>query len=357
MDIQAVHGEFMGTRGKTTILDIAKEAGVSKSTVSLVLQSSPLVRESTVEKVNKAIKSVGYVYNRSAANLRRARSNLVGMVINDLTNPFFAEMAVGMERVFQGAGLMPFMANTAESPERQAEVFKTLMEQGVAGIIVCPAHGTASDAFATLQAAGIPVVLAMRRIPESRVGAVTPDNVNGARAATQHLIDMGHTRIAFLGGFADMVVCKDRFAGYCEALKNNGLEFDPILVAESETNRIGGMNCYEKMTALETPPTAAVCFNDAVAFGVIMSLRKHGLEAGKDFAVVGFDDVVEARHYVPALTSVAVDPAGLGERAALSILKMIQSNTSASNDYVGPARLVVRGSSGPVVASNKRGVA
>ena len=156
----------MPTREKATILDIAREAGVSKSTVSLVLQGSGLIRPETAGKVRKAIEDVGYVYNRGAANLRKAHSNVIGMVINDLTNPFFAELAVGMERVFQSAGVVPFIANTAENPVRQEEVLKSMMEQGVAGLIVSPARGTSADAFRRMQQAGIPVVL--RHAPPAR---------------------------------------------------------------------------------------------------------------------------------------------------------------------------------------------
>ncbi|WP_292129272.1 LacI family DNA-binding transcriptional regulator, partial [Mesorhizobium sp.] len=144
----------MTSRAKATILDIAREAGVSKSTVSLVLQGSGLIRPETAVKVRKAIEDVGYVYNRGAANLRKAHSNVIGMVINDLTNPFFAELAVGMERVFQAAGIVPFIANTAENPVRQEEVLKSLLEQGVAGLIVSPARGTTPGAFRRIEAAG-----------------------------------------------------------------------------------------------------------------------------------------------------------------------------------------------------------
>jgi len=205
-------------RSKTTILDIARHAGVSKSTVSLVLQGSGLIRTETANRVRKAIDEVGYVYNRGAANLRKAHSNVVGMVINDLTNPFFAELAVGIERVFQAAGIVPFIANTAENPVRQEEVLKSLMEQGVAGLIVSPARGTRAGAFDRLREAGIPVVLAMRRLPESGIPAIAPDNRKGAALAAGHLIGKGHRRIAFFGGYPDLVVYLDRLAGYRDAL-------------------------------------------------------------------------------------------------------------------------------------------
>jgi LacI family transcriptional regulator len=338
-------------REKATILDIAREAGVSKSTVSLVLQGSGLIRPETAGKVRKAIEDVGYVYNRGAANLRKAQSNVIGMVINDLTNPFFAELAVGMERVFQSAGVVPFIANTAENPVRQEEVLKSMMEQGVAGLIVSPARGTSAEAFRRMQQAGVPVVLAMRRLRDGRVPAVVPDNHRGAALAAAHLIRKGHRRLAFFGGFSDMVVCQERSGGFREACETHGLPESSITVIEGETNRKGGMACLDTALALPNPPTAAVCFNDAVAFGVMLALRKRGLEPGRDFAVVGFDDVVEAQHYVPALTSVAVDTAGLGERAAHSVLRMIQSRTTRAEDHVGAVNLVIRESCGPDLVS------
>lgn len=332
-------------RSKATIIDIAREAGVSKSTVSLVLQGSDLIRADTAAKVRKAIEDVGYVYNRGAANLRKAHSNVIGMVINDLSNPFFAELAVGMERVFQSAGVVPFIANTAESPVRQEEVLRSLMEQDVAGLIVSPARGSAPDAFRRLEAAGLPVVFAMRRLAGSRIPAIVPDNVRGAAMAAAHLIGKGHRRLAFIGGFADTTVYRDRLDGFRQAAAARGVA--EVAVVEGETNRRGGMAGLEAVLAAPDAPTAALCFNDAVAFGVMIALRKRGLEPGRDFAVVGFDDVFEAGHYVPALTSVTVDTAGLGERAAHAVLKMIQSRTTRAEDHIGAVTLAVRESCGP----------
>ncbi|MBL8581048.1 MAG: LacI family DNA-binding transcriptional regulator [Rhizobiaceae bacterium] len=337
----------MAVREKATILDIAREAGVSKSTVSLVLQGSDLIRPETATKVRRAIEQVGYVYNRGAANLRKSQSNVIGMVINDLTNPFFAELAVGMERVFQSAGVVPFIANTAENPVRQEEVLRSLMEQGVGGLIISPARGTAPDAFHRLELAGIPVVFAMRRLPGSRIPAVAPDNRRGAMLATTHLARKGHRRLAFFGGSPDLVVYQDRLGGFREACEAEGIEPENITVIEGETNRRGGMACLETALAAPNPPTAALCFNDAVAFGALLGLRKAGREPGRDFAVVGFDDVAEAEHYMPALTSVSVNTDGLGERAAHMVLKMMQSGTTRAEDHVGAVNLVVRESCGP----------
>jgi LacI family transcriptional regulator len=337
----------MTGRSKATILDIARAAGVSKSTVSLVLQGSDLIRADTAGKVRKAIEDVGYVYNRGAANLRKAHSNVIGMVVNDLTNPFYAELAVGMERAFQSAGVVPIIANTAENPVRQEEVLKSMLEQGVAGLIVSPTRGTRADTFRRVEAAGVPILFAMRRLPDSRIPVVAPDNHRGAWLAARHLIEKGHRRLAFFGGSADLIVYHDRLGGFREACRELGIPDRDMLVFDGEINRKGGMACLDLALGADVAPTAALCFNDAVAFGAMLGLRRRGLEPGRDFAVVGFDDVVEAQHYVPSLTSVAVDTAGLGERAAHIVLKMIQSRTTRAEDHIGAVNLVVRESSGP----------
>lgn len=334
-------------RDKATIWDIAREAGVSKSTVSLVLQGSDLIRPDTAAKVRKAIADTGYVYNRGAANLRKAQSDVVGMVINDLTNPFYAELAVGMERTFQAAGIVPFIANTSESPIRQDAVLKSMLEQGVAGLIVAPARNTPPDAFKRIEVAGVPIVFVMRRLADSRIPVVAPDNHRGGALAARHLIGKGHRRLAFLGGNPGISVYHERMEGFREACLADGIPAADITVVDGETNRMGGMAALDAALAGANPPTAALCFNDAVAFGAMIGLRKRGMEPGRDFAVVGFDDVVEAQHYVPSLTSVSVDTPGIGERAAHAVLKMIQTRTTRAEDQIGSVNLMVRDSSGP----------
>src|SRR5919112_1056761 len=208
---------------RTTIVDIAQKAGVSKSTVSLVVSGSPLVRAETRVRVEAAMDELGYVYNRGAASLRKSRSNIVGMVINDLMNPFFAELAVGIERALQGSDYIPFMANTGENPVRQAQVFRSMREHGATGIIVCPAIGTDVDALQEMTSAGVPVVLAMRRVPGAEVSAVVPDNRAGGARAAEHLLRLGHRRFAFLGGFSRMSAFRERSKGFLDAVERAGM--------------------------------------------------------------------------------------------------------------------------------------
>ena len=340
-------------KDRVTIVEIAAAAGVSKSTVSLVLKGSESVHPVTRERVNAAIRDFGYVYNRGAANLRRARSNIVGMIINDLTNPFFAELAVGIERSFQAAGYVPFIANTAESPVRQAEVIKLMREQGVAGLIVSAARGTPNDALDGLAAAGMPVVLAMRRLQGRRIPLVGPDNRLGARLAVERLVGLGHPHIAFLGGYSDSVVRAERLEGFRAGLAGAGLDPDRAVNIATAPTREGGALAVETALAQRNPPTAAVCFNDIVAFGVCLGLRRRGIQPGRGFAVIGFDDVQEAVHADPPLTTIAVNVMGLGERAAQTVLKMIETGHNAAEDHVGAVHLAVRESCGDLISDRQ----
>jgi LacI family transcriptional regulator len=338
---------------RTTIVDIAEKAGVSKSTVSLVLSGSPLVKAKTRAKVEAVIDELGYVYNRGAASLRKARSNIVGMVINDLMNPFFAELAVGIERALQGSDYIPFIANTGENPVRQAQVFRSMREHGATGIIVCPAVGTDVEALADLVSSGLPVVQAMRRVPGLDASAVVPDNRTGGARAVEHLVRLGHRRLAFIGGYARMSAFQERSQGFLDGLDRAGLAVpDPVLI-EAAPTKAGGVSALAHALALPEPPTALLCFNDIVAVGVVHALAQRGLRAGIDMAVVGFDDIAEAQHMAPALTTVAVDTLGLGEKAAQMLLRQIESGRPRVETYMGEARLVVRESCGAPIAKAK----
>ncbi len=334
--------------GRVTIVDVARHAGVSKSTVSLVLTGSPLVAEETRNRVSRAMSDLGYIYHRGAAVLRGAQSSIIGMVINDLSNPFFHELAIGIERACQSGSYVTFIANTGENSARQTQVIRSMREHGAAGLVICPALGSSAAELNALTE-GVPVVLAMRRLPGLRASIVAPENRLGARKATAHLIGLGHRRVAFIGGMP-MVVRDERLSGYADALGEAGLPFDPALVADVLPTRAGGASAVPGLLGLADPPTAALCFNDVVAIGVIRALTALGRTAGRDFAVIGFDDIEDARHMVPALTSVAVEGQSLGERAAHLLMRQIASGTILAETQLGPADLVIRASCGTSAA-------
>jgi LacI family transcriptional regulator len=331
---------------RVTVVDIALAAGVSKSTVSLVLQGSPLVHASTRERVNAAIADLGYVYNRGAANLRQARTRIIGVVVNDLTNSFFAELAVGIDAVVQERGFAQFLAHTGESLSRQGDVIAKMRENGVAGLIICPARETRARDLARLVQTGMPVVLAVRSLAQLEISTVTSENAAGSAAATRHLIGLGHSRIAFLGGFADTGVFCQRLGGYRQALQDSGLAFDPRLVVATMPSRAGGVAAFGRVMARQPRPTAAVCFNDAVAFGVCDAVRSAGMMPGVDFSVTGFDDVIEARSAHPALTTVSAGAHALGQAAAALLLRQIEKGVVEPETITLPVALISRQSSG-----------
>ena len=335
------HRETEGRDGRATIVDVARRAGVSKSTVSLVLGGSSLVAESTRERVSEAMNELGYIYHRGAATLRGAKSGVLGMVINDLSNPFYVELAIGIEQACQGGAYIPFLANTAENPVRQQQMIRSMREHGAAGLVLAPAMGSSASELKPLLT-GLPVVQVMRRLSGLKASFVSPENKEGARKAAAHLIAVGHKRIAFVGGVSSMLVREDRLAGYKLALEEAKIPLDPSLVIETMTNYSGGGAAVPQMLNLHEPATAALCYNDVVAIGLTRALTEAGQTVGADFDIVGFDDIEEAKHMLPALSTVAVNARDLGARAAQLLMRHLASGDFRPETMLLPTTLVLR---------------
>ncbi|MCQ0987134.1 LacI family DNA-binding transcriptional regulator [Jiella marina] len=334
-----------GERKRVTILDVAREAGVSKSSVSLVLRGSPLVSDDTRERVRTAAKSLGYIYHRGAASLRMAKSRFVALVIPDLTNPFFAQLAVAAEAALFEKDYVPLLANTGDERDRQFRVLRTMREYGVAGVMMSPAHGTSHADIAGL---GIPAVGVMRRLTDglsAELPYIGPDNEAGFRALTRYLIDNGHRRFAFLGGYPTMSTQRERLAGFHAALDEAGLDpAEAATIHEGLPSRSGGRAAANEALAARRA-SAFVAYNDVVAFGANRLLVEAGLKVGRDIALTGFDDVAEASHNAPPLTTVDVRIADLGRLAAETLVARIEGAETAAETIV-PVELKIRESSG-----------
>jgi LacI family transcriptional regulator len=337
---------------RATIIDIARLAGVSKSTVSLVLKNSPMVKDETRARVEAVMGELGYVYNRAAANLRMARSNFVGMIISDLMNPFFSEMAAGIEEALYRAGYVPILANTNEDPQREAQVLQSMREQGVAGIIISPTGLTDADSLAEFRHSHIPVVTIARRLNGAHLAYIGQDNVNGAFLATQYLLELGHKTIAFLGGTSSAATQRERMQGHRLALEAAGMVFQPNLVFETAPTRRGGREAAQAMLASQCGATAALCFNDVVAFGVIHALSDCGIEAGRDFSVIGFDNIAESEFHRPPLTTITAHTRTMGEHGAHILLSMIEHPNQPIYVLIEPAQLIIRESCAPLQLEN-----
>lgn len=330
------------TRKNVTVIDVAKAAGVSKSTVSLVLQGSDKVNPATRDKVQAAMAELGYVYNREAASLRGKRSNLVAIVINDLTNPYSAQLAVGLEANIRRMGLFSMLVNSGEDKDTQSQLVQSLKEYNVAAFVICPAPGTEAGWVDRL-AAAVPVIHIMREVSGVSVPTVLPDNHAGTLASTRHLLSQGYTRIGFFGGNQRISDYGERLAGFKAALAEAGLE--PAGVWETAlTNRHGGRLAMAELLASSQRPEALVCFTDIVAYGAIEQLRQQGLKPGEDMAIVGFDDLDDSKLMTPALSSIAIDADAIGA-AVCSVLDNIRHGQQVPGLQRLPVTLNVRGSS------------
>lgn len=324
-----------------TILDVAAAAKVSKSTVSLVLQGSELIRAETAERVREAARRLGYVYNQRAADLRRKSSNTIGVIINDLMNPFFAEVLVGLERKLVDAGYIVLMAHTDEDLGRQEKVLRTMREQHAAGIALCPALGTPAALTKTVKSWGIPLVVMVRTLGSGAYDFAGSDNTQGVRLATQHLVDAGHRRIGFLGGRSGPVL-EQRLRGYQAALARARIGYDEKLVFAANPTRAGGYETMQALLDVRPSVQAAVCYNDLAAFGALSALGERGLRAGTDFALMGFDNVLAAAHSNPPLSTVDIRPNHLGEHAATLLLRRIETPALTRQQYLAAPQLVLR---------------
>lgn len=335
-----------------TIQDIAALAGVSKSTVSLVLQESPRIKTETAEKVREAARTLGYVYNRGAATLRGRRSTTIGMVINDLTNPFFVELLVAIERVLAQSGYTTLMAHTAESLETQTRVLRSMREQNVAGLIMSPALGTPDELPHEIQSWGIPLVLVMRPM-SADVDTVGVDNEYGFSLATEHLIEEGHMRIAFAGNRRGYAVANQRRQGYLSAMAKHSLTVPDEWMVDAELTPRGGQTAVRAIFEMKPRPTAVVCYNDQVAVGALHELDRMGKRAGKALAVVGCDNVVAAEHTNPPLTTLFAGADKLGTIASNTLLARLNETAEDAQpvvQYFATPELIIRESSiGPGV--------
>ena len=327
---------------RPTIIDVAKAAGVSKSTVSLVLQNSPAVSARTREDVRRAMADLGYVYNRAAANLRSAQVGLVGLVINDLKNPFFTEFATAVQMAISDAGYATVVANTDEDPALQARTIAAMIEHGVSGLILSPAYGDEEATFGLLERAGLPTLQVLRKVsPHTDLFPFAPpDYAAGGRLAAQHLIDTGARRIAFVGGIEGRAVTAERLSGYLSVLAENGRE---PLVMPGRPTRACGRECADLLAA--GPCDAAVCFNDLVALGVISGNARRGRVVGQDFRLVGFDDIEEAAQSFPTLSTVHCGIAEFGQAMAATLMRWLRDGEHPVAELRTPVRLVLRGSS------------
>ncbi|HZM75840.1 MAG TPA: LacI family DNA-binding transcriptional regulator [Candidatus Limnocylindrales bacterium] len=306
---------------ETSIKEVARRAGVSLGTVSNVLNRPETVTPSIRQRVLEVIAEVGYIRNDSARHLRNGRSNTVAIVVLDVTNPFFTDIVRAAEEVIERAGSMLVVCNSGEDAAREQRHLDALVAQRVRGLLITPV-GSSAKRLDQLVQRGIPVVLVDRGSGRANRCSVAVDDVTGGRLATQHLVEAGHRRIAFVGGPLSIKQVSDRHAGAQGVLADHGggeLRVFPTRSLSAEAGR----QAAESVCALPASkrPTAIFCANDLLALGVLQGLTAAGLRVPQDIALVGYDDIEYAAAAAVPLTSVRQPREQLGRTAAQMLLE------------------------------------
>lgn len=322
---------------------------MSTATVSLALRDSPLVADSTRERIKEHARAIGYIYNRRAASLRTSRSGIVGVVVHDIMNPFFAEILRSIESELDRSRQTFLLSNHYDQLEKQRSFIDTLLQLGADGVIMSPAIGTPREDIQLMEDNGLPAVLVARSVEGAQVPVFRGDDSYGIGLATNHLISLGHRRIAMIGGTDQTSTGRHRYQGYVIAMQKAGLDVRPHWRIPGPRTKQAGFEVAGQFLALPDRPTAAVCWNDLVAIGLMNGIARAGLVPGVDISVTGYDDLEEAAIATPALTTVWNGQRDVGRRAARALLDRLNGVVVETSQELIKPELHVRQSSGKPV--------
>lgn len=342
---------------RPTINDVAADCGVSKATVSLVLRDSPQIGKATKQRVRESMARLGYVYNRRAADMRTVRSRTLGLVATDVRNPYFAELMMAIEEAASKAGYTLLQGFSRDEAPRQRRLLETMVEHRIDGLVLLPALGSRpEDLLETLGAAGLPHVLITRSIRGYESDYVGADNVRSGQLVAEHLSALGVSTVSFLGGAKGSSSRNDRVSGLRSGLRSGGVTLPPALSLPAARGE-GGASVLDRLLARGKCPDAIVAYNDMYAFGILNGLRSRGIIPGRDVAVSSFDDVPDAVHQEPPLTSAAGHPEMVGAEATRLLLERFEDHDRLPQTVLIDAELPLRASTtawaaGPVGATN-----
>jgi len=352
----------MRRSGASTIRDVARESGYSASTVSIVLNNAPLSRYipgETKERIQVAARRLGYRPNPLARSLRSQRSNIVGVMVFDITDPFCTPILRGLENALYQASYLSLLADAHNEPHRFERYLEMFLDRRVEGLIVI-ANWLMTDikVLADLTERQVPTVIAGRALEVENISTVSVDNESGAALALEHLYRLGHREIAFLRGPKTLASSGQRWKGIRNFAQSAGLRLDTKRIAELPES-LDPNSSFEAGALLTTQLlrggksfTALVAFDDITALGALRALKKKGLRVPEDCSVVGFDDVAQASLSAPALTTVRQPMEAMGSMSAGMILEATKAMNQKKTIPVArrkiPAELVVRESTRPL---------
>jgi DNA-binding LacI/PurR family transcriptional regulator len=330
---------------QASIKDIARLAGVSHSTVSRALRSSPLTSEVTADRIRQIAQACGYAPSAAARSLVTRRTNIVGVVVTSIMDPFAAEVVGGIEDAAHEHGFSLLLADSKAIPDREISAVRLLEERRVDGIIITASRVGAlyMQALTRMQA---PIVLLNNQHPSEFVHSVMIANTEASLEMTRYLIGLGHQRIAYLGDRYGDQSDTERFAGYRQAINGAGVALDPEIVVHGDGKPEGGAAVMSALLALPHPPTAVFCYNDMTALGAIRTIRARGLRVPADVSVTGFDDLHIVQYTDPPLTTVRQPMPEMGRMAMETLYQLLRGVESQRNIKV-PGEMIVRESTAP----------
>ena len=334
-----------------TIKDIAKQAGVSHSTVSRALHGSPLIADETVKRIRQIAVEVGYFPSAAARSLRTSRSHALGVIVSTIDDPFFSEILQGIEEIAQGRGYSLLMAASQRNPEREQAIVQDMRQRQVDGLIICSASFNTSQQLKLLEF-GIPIVVINNQAAEDYRYSIYHDDVDGSRQVTRHLIELGHKRIAYLGNSLSGRTTLDRLTGFRQEVNAAGLAVHGEYIHEFPGGRPeDGLAALDHFINLSQRPTALFCFNDMLAIGVLNGLQMAGIRVPEDISVAGFDNIVFSAYTNPPLTTLDQPKRYIGAEAARMILGLLDpvASEEAPEQEIKKlkGRLLIRQSTAP----------
>lgn len=328
-----------------SIVEIARAAGVSHSTVSRALRHSPLVSAETAERIRRLAQEMGYVPSAIGRGLATQSTRTIGVVVTTIADPFVAEVVRGVEEQAMDWGYSVFLAQSAAQPQREIAAVRLLHENRVAGVIVTSSR-VGERYLPLLEGMRVPIVLINNEQAGEYVWFVAIDDRQGGRLASEHLIGLGHRRIGYISGWPEASSSRDRQQGYEKALHSAGLVTDADCIAAGNGRVDGGYEAMRELLARPRRPTAVFCYNDATAIGALHALYQAGVEVPGEISVMGFDDIAMAAYTTPPLTTIAQPKYEMGQQAMRMLLDLLEGGKQVQN-VVLQGKLVVRGSCGP----------
>ncbi|MER8089382.1 LacI family DNA-binding transcriptional regulator [Streptomyces sp. NPDC058316] len=333
-----------------SIKDVAAEAGVSVATVSRVLNSHPSVSPDARRRVLAAVDSLGYRPNAVARSLRTDQTRTLGLVISDVLNPYFTELARFVEEEARALGYSVIIGNADERPDLQEHHVRTLLDRRIDGLLVSPADGS-SPLMQGPGDSGTPMVFVDRWIEGVDVPVVRADGRDAIRDLVAHLHRLGHRRLAIIAGPAATTTGNERVDAFREALREHGLALPDAYIGQGDFRADSGRRVTERFLALPEPPEVVFAADNLMALGALDAIRAHGLSVPQDIGLAAFDDIPWFVHTAPPITAIAQPTGELGRSAVRALVDLIEGRTPQSVTL--PARLVVRSSCGEH-ASNRR---